>query len=308
MPWWRRGEVMPVFERDGAVFNYLDVGAGVPFVFQHGIGGDLGQPLRVFRPPHGVRLLSFDCRAHGDTVSSADPTELSFRTYSDDLIGFLDHLGLARAVVGGISMGAGVALGVAVRYPERVAGLVLSRPAWLAGPMPDRTVALFDRLAGLLRLLGSTAAGGRGLDWAQHALAADRRFSVIATRYPDTARSLRGQLTSPRAVDGVARLERLPRDRPIARLRDAAGIRAPTLVIAHRHDPLHPFAFGAALARTIPGARLARVTARSIDEQRHADEVHDALVEFVQQDLIEAMPVHLVRCSASATIPSGLLR
>jgi hypothetical protein len=33
-------------------------------------------------------------------------------------------LGIARAVVGGISMGAGAALNVVVRYPERVAGLV----------------------------------------------------------------------------------------------------------------------------------------------------------------------------------------
>ena len=78
----------------------------------------------------------------------------------------LNHLGLTRAVVGGISMGAGMALNAATRYPERVAGLVLARPAWLDRPMPRRTVRLFDLLAGLLRELAFSIATDEGLDWA----------------------------------------------------------------------------------------------------------------------------------------------
>src|SRR5439155_12818427 len=116
--------------------NYLDAGDGLPFVFQHGIGGDINQPTRVFSPMAGVRLLGFDCRAHGATRWSGHQAELSFSTFGDDLVRFLDHLGITRAVVGGISMGAAVALNVAVRYPQRVAGLVLSRPAWLDRQMP----------------------------------------------------------------------------------------------------------------------------------------------------------------------------
>jgi pimeloyl-ACP methyl ester carboxylesterase len=210
---------MPCFERAGATFNYLDVGAGVPFVFQHGIGGDVSQPARVFSPPLGVRLLSFDCRAHGATVSAGKPADLTFLKFGDDLVAFLDHLGIDRAVVGGISMGAGVALNVAVRYPERLTGLVLARPAWLDGPMPDPNIAVYDLLAGLLR----TADGEIG--WALERLEVDPRFAAIAACYPDPANSLRGQLTSPHAVERVARLERLPRDRPIMGLRDTFAIK-----------------------------------------------------------------------------------
>jgi pimeloyl-ACP methyl ester carboxylesterase len=55
--------LMPVFERDGLAFHYLDEGdpSGRPFVFQHGLGGDVSQPAGVFSPPPGIRLLSLDC-------------------------------------------------------------------------------------------------------------------------------------------------------------------------------------------------------------------------------------------------------
>src|SRR5437762_13920130 len=86
-PRWSRGDAMPVFELGDVALNYRDVGAGVPFVFQHGLGGDIRQPVLVYSPPHGVRLLSFDARAHGETVSSGDPAELKFDAFGDDLIG-----------------------------------------------------------------------------------------------------------------------------------------------------------------------------------------------------------------------------
>lgn len=268
---------MSAFRVGGVTFHYTDVGAGVPFLFQHGIGGDVRQPAGLFSPRPGVRLLSFDARAHGQTVPLGDAAALSFDTFGDDLVALLDHLGLSAAIVGGISMGAGIALNVAVRYPQRVAGLVLSRPAWLAGPMPGESVALFDRIARLLREVGAGDRSG-----ALRRLELDATFSALAKRFPDTAASLRGQITEPRAVDAVARLERLPRDRPVAALRDAAAIRVPALVLAHDQDPIHPLAFGVALARTVPGARLVRLTPKAVDRSRHAAEVQHALAGFLE--------------------------
>src|SRR5262249_38797642 len=125
----RGGALMATFEHDGIVFHYLDVGQGMPFVFQHGLGGGIRQSAGLFSPPEGIRLLCLDARAHGRTQPLGDPSALSFDVFGDDLVAWLDYLGVERAVLGGISMGAGVALNVAVRYPERVAGLVLSRPA-----------------------------------------------------------------------------------------------------------------------------------------------------------------------------------
>jgi pimeloyl-ACP methyl ester carboxylesterase len=266
---------MPFFRLSGVDIYFVEVGNGIPFVFQHGIGGDVGQPTGLFNPPPGVRLISFDARAHGQTVPLGDAASLRFDTFGDDLIALLDHLGLFRAVIGGISMGAGVALNVAVRYPKRVAGLVLSRPAWLDGPMPDAVVSIFDRIARLLRGL---EVDDRNV--ALSRLELDPAFRAIAANYPDTAQSLRSQVTERRAREAVARLEMLPRDQPIHDLRDVAGVEAPTLVLAHKRDLAHPFEFGVELARTIPDAMFARLTPKSVDKKRHAAEVQHALTTF----------------------------
>jgi pimeloyl-ACP methyl ester carboxylesterase len=272
---------MACFEHDGITFHYRDVGRGVPFVFQHGLGGDVRQPGSIFSPPPGVRVLCLDARAHGRTQPLGDPSALTFDTFGDDLVAWLDHLRLGRAVLGGISMGAGVALNVAVRHPERVAGLVLSRPAWLDGPMPPENVARYAAIARLLRAAGAAEHPEQALRSAVAEFEASEDYRGLLAGSPDTAQSLRGQLTNERAVAAVARLERLPADRPLADLRAAAAIRVPTLVLAHRLDPIHRFAFGEALARAIPRALLAELTPKSIARERHAPEVQRCLEVFL---------------------------
>src|SRR3954469_5820695 len=130
---------MPTFDHDGLAFHYRDEGRGLPFVFQHGLGGDVSQPFGLYSPPAGVRLIAFDARAHGETRPVGDPKKISLAEFADDLVALLDHLGIDRAVVGGVSMGAAVALSAALRHPARVEGLVLSRPAWLDRPLPENT-------------------------------------------------------------------------------------------------------------------------------------------------------------------------
>ena len=47
---------MPFFTRDGLSFHYREAGQGTAVVFQHGLGGDVGQPFSLVRPPPGFRL------------------------------------------------------------------------------------------------------------------------------------------------------------------------------------------------------------------------------------------------------------
>ena len=122
---------MPFFHHDGFHFHFLDEGHGLPFFFQHGLGADTRQPFSLFRPPAGFRLICLDTRAHGKTHPAAQPDSLGFNIFADDLRALLDHLGFEQAIIGGLSMGAGIALNFALRHPNRLLGLVLSRPAWL---------------------------------------------------------------------------------------------------------------------------------------------------------------------------------
>jgi pimeloyl-ACP methyl ester carboxylesterase len=300
---------MATFKRDGIAFHYLDVGQGTPFVFQHGIGGEVRQPAGFLRPPPGIRLLCLDSRGHGQTQPLGDPSALTFDVFGDDLLAWLDHLGVDRAIIGGISMGAGVALNVAVRYPERVAGLVLSRPAWLDGPMPPENVARYAALARLLRAVAAAGDPDQALRRAVAGFEASADYRGLLTCSPDTAQSLRGQLTNERAVAAVARLERLPVDRPLADLGAAAAIRAPALVLAHRQDPIHRFAFGEQLARAIPGARMVELTPKSVARERHAAEVQGYLEAFLNEVQADLNAGNLTRAQADALLgPGNVLR
>ena len=164
-------------------FHYRDTGQGVPFVFQHGLGGDAAQTFGLFAPPPGYRLITLECRGHGDTRPLGDPDKLSLGVFVDDLCALLEHLALPQVVVGGISMGAAVALMLTLRRPERVRGLVLSRPAWLDAPLPPNA-ALYPVIARLIREHGAAQGLERFLNSAEYC---DIEYSA-----PDAARSLRG--------------------------------------------------------------------------------------------------------------------
>lgn len=252
---------MPSFARDGLHFNYRLVGDGLPFVFQHGLGGDVGQPFALFAPPPGVRLLAFDCRGHGETRPLGEEDRLTFDAFADDLIALLDGLGIPAAVVGGISMGAGVALNAALRYPDRVRGLVLVRPAWLDGPMPARTRETYATIAALIRQHG--ARRGRDL------FLGSAVYQDVLRESPATAASLLGQFDRPRAEETVAILERLPAAAPLRGLTSLASLTMPTLVLANRQDPVHPIEYGQQLAAAIPNARFEEITSKTVSAERH---------------------------------------
>jgi hypothetical protein len=96
---------MPHFAHDGIQFHYCDSGAGVPVVFQHGLGGDASELVGLFQPPLEFQLLSVDFRAHGETRPLGPPKKIGMATFADDLVALLDELAVDRAVLGGISMG-----------------------------------------------------------------------------------------------------------------------------------------------------------------------------------------------------------
>jgi pimeloyl-ACP methyl ester carboxylesterase len=93
------------------------------------------------------RTITSDARGHGRT--SYDGLPFTEWDNVEDLIALMDHLGIAQAVVAGHSQGGYVALCAALRFPERVSGLILMG-ATAAGQDPDssRQVEEFGELWG----------------------------------------------------------------------------------------------------------------------------------------------------------------
>ncbi|HTW11743.1 MAG TPA: alpha/beta fold hydrolase [Solirubrobacteraceae bacterium] len=260
----------------GATLNYVDErrppAGGPAVIFHHGMGGDLSQPLGLLPDLRGCRLIAPDARGHGAS-SDLRPEDASFDVLGDDVIRLADHLGLERFVAAGISLGAGVSLNLALRRPSRVSALILARPAWLDRPMEEWLQALNARVADLIDHDAPDQALGE--------LTADADYQELARRYPATGDSLRGQLTRPSAHNTVV-LRTFPR---IAPTQDRAAwrtIAVPTLVIAHRDDPVHPFEFGEVYAQAIPGARLVEIPSKERDPAGYRSGFQAAVQGFLE--------------------------
>jgi pimeloyl-ACP methyl ester carboxylesterase len=261
-------------EWDGIRFHYSDVGSGRPFLFQHGLGADLSQPTTLFSPPAGYRLIAFDWRAHGRTTPIGPVEKIGLAPFADDLKAFLDRLQIPRAIIGGISMGAAVALNFVLRFPERVEGLVLSRPAWLEGPNPWN-VKIFTTITRLIRAHGARKA--------KELFHETIEFDEAARKWPDVAASLADQFDRPDIEETAFKLERIIHDRPSIDVREWARIKVPTLVLGNRHDPIHPYDYADQTAQLIPGAELQEITAKSASLEQHGADVQRHVTNFLKK-------------------------
>ncbi len=265
---------MAFFKHDSIEFHYRSEGEGLAFFFQHGLGADLNQPFELFRPPPGLRLIGFDARAHGQTHPVGDPAKIEFNTFATDLLALMDHLGIKRAIVGGISMGAGIAFNFTLRFPQRVIGLVLSRPAWLDAPHAWN-VKMFSLITELIRQHGVK----RGQDLFKQT----SDYKELLRQWPEVAHTLALQFESPHVAETAFKLERIITDTPTPDRKQWGSIQVPTLVLASQQDPIHPFEYGEILARAIPGAEFKEITPKSVSLERHGADVQQFLSEFLQK-------------------------
>jgi pimeloyl-ACP methyl ester carboxylesterase len=264
---------MAFFVHDSIKFHYLERGEGLPFVFQHGLGGDAEAIFALLSPRLNAKLICLDCRAHGKTTPLGPTEKFAFSTFADDLLALLDVLELREVVVGGSSMGAGVALNFALRHRQRVRGLVLQRPAWLDVPNPFN-LQVFDSVARHIREYGPQA----GVEEFKKT----ELYRSIAAASIDSANSLLSQFTHPRALETLTRLERIPRDAPNRDKTRWRELHMPVLVMANRVDPIHPFDFGQTFAREIPGAEFRELTPKSVDVARFTSDVNLFLADFLR--------------------------
>ena len=130
------------FARVGELELYYETqGTGPPLVLIHGslMTADLlnDYPARLAARR---RVITVELQGHGHTRDIGRP--LRYELLADDIAALLDHLGLARADLVGYSLGAGVALQVAMRHPGRVRCLAAMSVTYRSdGLHPEMTAA-----------------------------------------------------------------------------------------------------------------------------------------------------------------------
>ena len=121
---------MPQFFSDGISIAYEVFGEGRPILLIHGFGSsgkvnwvDTGWVETLVGA--GYRAITFDNRGHGGSRKLYDAQLYFAHDMARDALHLLDHLGIARCLVLGYSMGARIAAYLCLAHPERVSAVIL---------------------------------------------------------------------------------------------------------------------------------------------------------------------------------------
>jgi pimeloyl-ACP methyl ester carboxylesterase len=235
------------------VYDLYGVSGAPLVVYMSGLllDAELNRGIAQAIAERGYRVALLDLLGHGRSDKPTHAATYRIDSYAGQVIALLDHLGVEKAVLGGISLGANVSLFAAAHNPERVQALVLEMPV-LERAVPAAAMVfvplllaahygrpLLDATAGLIGRVPRTRFGP-----------VNSVLNAFSTSADATSAVLHGILVGPVAPTQEQR----------------RAITVPTLVLAHRNDLIHPFDDAVGLVARMPNASLVR--ARSLVELR----------------------------------------
>jgi len=259
--------------RDGARLRMVEAGEGAAVLFQHGLGGDAAQAEGNFPSDAGWHRLTLECRAQGRSEPGTN-RPFSIAMFADDAVAATEAAGMRSFVAGGVSMGAAIALRLAVTRPDLVSALVLVRPAWVAETAPANMRPYGVAAEAMRRHPGDPAA-------ARETFAASAEARRLAEVSPDNLASLVGFFERPDLASTADLLDDIAADGPGVTREAVAALRLPVLVVGNGEDDVHPLALARELADLIPAARLVEVPAKAADKSAHQAAVRHAISGFL---------------------------
>lgn len=239
---------LATFEHGGHDLAYEIHGHGERVVvLLHGLllDANLNALLAQTLADAGYRVVLLDLLGHGRSDRPAHATFHRMDAYADQVLALLDELRIEEAVVGGVSLGANVALLLSAQAPDRVKALVLEMPVleW-AAPAAALT---FVHMLLAVRYLGPVA---RGFSWLMGRLPRsgfgplDSFMNALSSTPQEVAAVLHGLLVGPMAP----------------RVEQRVALRMPALVIGHERDLIHPFTDARNLTRELPNSHFVQAT------------------------------------------------
>ena len=118
---------MPHARVNGVNLFYEETGQGLPLIFVHEFAGDSASwHLQVRCFSRRYRTIAYNARGYPPSDVPEDPRAYSQDQAVDDIVGVLDHLGIAKAHVCGLSMGGYASLHFGLRYPQRALSITVA--------------------------------------------------------------------------------------------------------------------------------------------------------------------------------------
>jgi len=221
------------------------MGRGPTILFGHGLSGTREATLEQFKPlAETHRVVAFDQRGHGESSPVTDPELYAPQRMAKDMGAILDALDVPRAIVGGESMGAALALLFAEAYPERVKKILLTAPAFGDEPNPEKlriqTMADIIEKHGIEVFLKGAAERQRN-DWGAPEVVIEKLASMQRSHDPASL------VVACRTVIEWTIAPRLER---------FASLDRPAFVLGWPGDGLHPEALTRRYSEVLPQAQL----------------------------------------------------
>ena len=283
-PYFEAFDRIPIHTIDvkGQHMAYLDLGQGQPVILIHGFGGSMWQWEHQQQSLSAVfRLITPDLLGSG--LSAKPDIEYRPDQMLDYFVGFMDTLQIQQAALVGNSMGAGLAIGMALAYPDRVSRLVLigGLPANLRERLASPSIkrAIDTPAPSWLASFGNWLFGGLMIE------------SVLKEIVHDPA------LLTPAVIERSNRNRQRPGViPPLMTARDTlplwetgfakriGEITHPTLIIWGEEDRVFPLPVGEDLHRTIKGSAFVRIPkAGHIPQWEQPDLTNQAMIEFFRR-------------------------
>jgi pimeloyl-ACP methyl ester carboxylesterase len=213
--------------------------AGKPVVLMHGLTLSSRHMERLARKLDEYRVLLLDLHGHGRSSHPRDPRRYSMHEWALDVVALLDGLGIDRAAIGGMSLGANVTYQLALERPERIAAMILEMPVFGRGEAFGRRAfaALSMFFGGAAPVLDLVRPFARRLPIPPNWYEVRQAREFVTADHRALAAALRGIVHEP-----------MPPHDP----ETLAAITVPTLVIGHQGDPLHVVEDARDVARLLP--------------------------------------------------------
>lgn len=261
---------------NGSLVNYIDVGisTGTPvilihgFPFSHRMWTYTAGQVELLAPAH--RVIAYDVRGHGE--SEVGDGLYTIELFADDLIGFMDHLSIQKAVVVGLSMGGYIALRAVERNPERFRALVLCDTKSEA----DSNEAKVKR-AGSIKAVKTNGPRQFAENFVANVFAPE-----TFNGKPDAIKLIQSiiERTAPLSLCGslLALASRTDTTSSLAK------ISVPTLIMVGEHDAITPPSASQSMNQAIPGSELFIIpNSAHMSNMENPAEFNRHLLEFLQK-------------------------
>jgi pimeloyl-ACP methyl ester carboxylesterase len=259
---------------------YLDVGQGQPVILIHGFGGSMWQWEHQQTPLSAqVRLITPDLIGSG----LSDKPDIAYlpEQMLEYFIGFMDAVQTKQATLVGNSMGAGLAIGMALAHPDRVSQLILidGLPANVRDKLTSPSIkrAMNTSAPSWIVSFGNWLFGGFMIESILREIVHDPALLTPAVIERSNRNRQRPGLIAPTmsARDNLPLWE-------AGFAKRIGEITQPTLILWGEEDRVFPIGVGEELQRTIKGSSLVRIPqAGHIPQWERPDLVNQAMIDFL---------------------------